>query len=162
MLSPRAWHGHCTANQARAARCHHIRLKGCGAPCHSSTYNVIVTPGGTRTRNLWIRGPTPCPLGHEGMEKNPCWSFAASSIRSTTPPCFALPLPCIQVSGAARLRSCEKWWRRYISWPRLRPELRLCGDKNKTVWPSGLRRWLKAPVRKGVGSNPTAVTHAAL
>ena len=28
---------------------------------------------------------------------------------------------------------------------------------NRTVWPSGLRRWLKAPVRKGVGSNPTAV-----
>ena len=30
-----------------------------------------------------------------------------------------------------------------------------------TVWPSGLRRWLKAPVRKGVGSNPTAVTFSA-
>ena len=29
---------------------------------------------------------------------------------------------------------------------------------SKTVWPSGLRRWLKAPFRKGVGSNPTAVT----
>ena len=29
----------------------------------------------------------------------------------------------------------------------------------KTVWPSGLRRWLQAPVRKGVGSNPTAVIH---
>ena len=28
-----------------------------------------------------------------------------------------------------------------------------------TVWPSGLRRWLKAPFRKGVGSNPTAVNH---
>ena len=27
-----------------------------------------------------------------------------------------------------------------------------------TVWPSSLRRWLKAPFRKGVGSNPTAVT----
>ena len=26
-----------------------------------------------------------------------------------------------------------------------------------TVWPGGLRRWLKAPFRKGVGSNPTAV-----
>ena len=26
-----------------------------------------------------------------------------------------------------------------------------------TVWPSGLRCWLQAPVRKGVGSNPTAV-----
>ena len=31
----------------------------------------------------------------------------------------------------------------------------MCG---MTVWPSGLRRWLQAPVRKGVGSNPTAVT----
>ena len=30
----------------------------------------------------------------------------------------------------------------------------------ETVWPSGLRRWLKAPVRKGVGSNPTAVIYA--
>ena len=27
-----------------------------------------------------------------------------------------------------------------------------------TVWSSGLRRWLQAPVRKGVGSNPTAVS----
>ncbi len=25
------------------------------------------------------------------------------------------------------------------------------------VWPSGPRRWLKAPFRKGLGSNPTAV-----
>ena len=33
--------------------------------------------------------------------------------------------------------------------------LACCQDK--TVWPSGLRRWLQAPVRKGVGSNPTAV-----
>ena len=32
--------------------------------------------------------------------------------------------------------------------------------ERKTVWLSGLRRWLKAPVRKGVGSNPTAVTAA--
>ena len=28
---------------------------------------------------------------------------------------------------------------------------------NKIAWPSGLRRQLKALVRKGVGSNPTAV-----
>lgn len=33
---------------------------------------------------------------------------------------------------------------------------------NMTVWPSGLRRWLQAPVRKGVGSNPTAVTLVAV
>ena len=31
-----------------------------------------------------------------------------------------------------------------------------------TVWPSGLRRWLQAPVRKGVGSNPTAVSVPSL
>ena len=37
-------------------------------------------------------------------------------------------------------------------------EVDSCGVKQtKTVWPSGLRRWLKAPFRKGVGSNPTAV-----
>ena len=30
--------------------------------------------------------------------------------------------------------------------------------EDRTVWPSGLRRWLQAPVRKGVGSNPTAVS----
>ena len=29
---------------------------------------------------------------------------------------------------------------------------------SKTIWPSGLRRRLKAPFRKGMGSNPTAVT----
>ena len=29
---------------------------------------------------------------------------------------------------------------------------------SKTVWLSGLMRWIKAPVRKGVGSTPTAVT----
>ena len=30
-------------------------------------------------------------------------------------------------------------------------------NRTWTVWPSGLRRWLQAPVRKGVGSKPTAV-----
>ena len=36
--------------------------------------------------------------------------------------------------------------------------VRACLHTARTVWPSGLRRWLQAPVRKGVGSNPTAVT----
>jgi hypothetical protein len=36
-------------------------------------------------------------------------------------------------------------------------QLHLSLPNATTVWPSGLRRWLKAPVRKGVGSNPTAV-----
>ena len=30
----------------------------------------------------------------------------------------------------------------------------------RTLWPSGPRRWLKAPFRKGVGSNPTGVAFA--
>ena len=35
-------------------------------------------------------------------------------------------------------------------------------EDSKTVWPSGLRRWLKAPFRKGVGLNPTAVNAYSL
>ena len=35
-------------------------------------------------------------------------------------------------------------------------------QQGRTVWPSSLRRWLQAPVRKGVGSNPTAVTFVAV
>jgi hypothetical protein len=31
----------------------------------------------------------------------------------------------------------------------------------ETLWPSGLKRWLKAPFRKCVGSNPTGVTFGA-
>ena len=41
-------------------------------------------------------------------------------------------------------------------------KLPLASTHSMTVWPSGLRRWLKAPVRKGVGSNPTAVTDVFL
>ena len=37
-----------------------------------------------------------------------------------------------------------------------------CQSWYLTVWPSGLRRWLQAPVRKGVGSNPTAVISLVL
>ena len=37
--------------------------------CKAGVPDIIrSTPGGTRTRNLRIRGPTPCPLGHGGNE----------------------------------------------------------------------------------------------
>ena len=39
-----------------------------------------------------------------------------------------------------------------------KPSCSHLGSITWTVWPSGLRRWLKAPFRKGVGSNPTTVT----
>ena len=39
--------------------------------CEAGVPHIIrSTPGGTRTRNLRIRGPTPCPLGHGGNEDN--------------------------------------------------------------------------------------------
>ena len=51
-----------------------------------------------------------------------------------------------------------------LTWPRQprtsqwqKPSCSHLGSITWTVWPSGLRRWLKAPFRKGVGSNPTAV-----
>ncbi len=37
------------------------------------------------------------------------------------------------------------------------PPASLLDPAIKTVWPSGVRRWLKAPFRKGVDLNPTAV-----
>ena len=43
-------------------------------------------------------------------------------------------------------------------WATLATTICVSSGCDMTVWPSGLRRWLQAPVRKGVGSNPTAVT----
>ena len=45
--------------------------------------------------------------------------------------------------------------KRRSSW--MLPPLTCSATTDMTVWPSGLRRWLKAPFRKGVGSNLTAV-----
>ena len=45
-----------------------------------------------------------------------------------------------------------------VKWAVFQKMLHKCLLRSKTVWPSVLRRWLKAPFRKGVGSNPTAVT----
>ena len=36
-------------------------------------------------------------------------------------------------------------------------DVRLVILLTETLWPSGPRRWLKAPFRKGVGSKPTVV-----
>ena len=71
-------------------------------------------------------------------------------------------------AGAAVTRFDEAWLeviRHRTVWPSLsltslaESSPRECAASlSLTVWPSGLRRWLQAPVRKGVGSNPTAVT----
>ena len=60
----------------------------------------------------------------------------------------------LKVCGASSGQFCKCLWGCSV----LQQLLRKASDCVKTVWPSGLRRWLKAPVRKGVGSNPTAVS----
>ena len=69
------------------------------------------------------------------------WLEAASSQIERTG-CLLLPLLCPNSKMKAPLRQNN-----------VRFQL---ANIFRTVWPSGLRRWLKAPVRKGVGSNPTA------
>ena len=59
----------------------------------------------------------------------------------------------LKVCGASSSQFCKRLWGCSV----LQQQLRRASHCVKTVWPSGLRRWLKAPVRKGVGSNPTAV-----
>ena len=65
--------------------------------------------------------------------------------------------------GAVQCRSRQQEWHRHRAGAS-RPDAKAWLDYPamgfgmlKTVWPSGLRRWLKAPFRKGMGSNPTAV-----
>ena len=68
----------------------------------------------------------------------------------------ATPCPCFwEFSKAATKRGQIHTWAHALNTD-------LLPAPAKTVWPSGLRRWLQAPVRKGVGSNPTAVTFAAV
>ena len=59
-----------------------------------------------------------------------------------------------EIAAAGPSTRCQRWLPQWHSSCALR--LQRAGQ-SKTVWPSGLRRWLKAPVRKGVGSNPAAV-----
>ena len=42
---------------------------------HAWCHQKELTPCGTRTRNLWIRSPTPCPLG-QGNQRKGCASYA--------------------------------------------------------------------------------------
>ena len=70
------------------------------------------------------------------------------------------------LSNAAAVSSQQEWHRHRAG--ASRPDAKAWLDYPamgfgmlKTVWPSGLRRWLKAPFRKGVGSNPTAVKWSA-
>ena len=73
----------------------------------------------------------------------------ARLLRPTFAPCFATSLHLGRTLAVALLWHCSLY---VYSREYMRDE-----QSSKTVWPSGLRRWLKAPFRKGVGSNPTAV-----
>ena len=67
---------------------------------------------------------------------------------------FAQAIPCIGSYSLTRPTMIQRLGSR----PSNRSLPGPCHRVSNTVWPSGLRRWLKAPFRKGVGSNPTEVT----
>jgi hypothetical protein len=50
-------------------------------------------------------------------------------------------------------------WIEYLTTDQKVPGSSPGSDKHMVAWPSGLRRQLKALVREGVGSNPTAIIH---
>ena len=69
---------------------------------------------------------------------------------------------CLLESGLGRCRAPNSWkfgWQEHNLIPftvahGMRTVDKPCHTLHRqTVWPSGLRRWLQAPVRKGVGSN---------
>ena len=81
---------------------------------------------------------------------SPVLRFVAFFVLSTLPTFFALCRRGFPGARASRKHA-------FPFGPSRRWLLEAVGFQIWTVWPSGLRRWLKAPFRKGVGSNPTAV-----
>ena len=71
--------------------------------------------------------------------------------------CIALANAC-RVCGCGSLLHCAECTGFAVALLADGIRIRRCHSVPGTVWPSGLRRWLQAPVCKGVGSNPTAVT----
>ena len=75
------------------------------------------------------------------------WSLSVSCQHVVYPvDCIAVLSWCCLcgVAQTSILESTQAWLTDCMFYPR-------------TLWTSGLRRWLKAPFRKGVGSNPTVV-----
>ena len=58
--------------------------------------------------------------------------------------------PCNSMGGPLLASPRTSQWQK--------PSCSHLGSITWTVWPSGLRRWLKAPFRKGVGLNPPRVS----
>ena len=106
-----------------------------------------------------LRLRTSFPLGSSRSIKS--LSLGAFTPARTARRCYNLRLgpkqyPCAhQGPDTSRPAACASLWGlQHVRPARQESQMRL---HIKTVWPSGLRRWLQAPVRKGVGSNPTAV-----
>ena len=103
-----------------------------------------------------------------GFEPHSChWVFQGAL------PMHSIARLCLRATDVIALAQHHRWGPppsarrkgRPGLWPHARdargPRPKPCDGASRmprTVWPSGLRQWLKAPFRKGVGSNPTAVT----
>ena len=134
------------------------------------------TRGGTRTRNLLLRREAPYPLGHTGpyilyFGPPPLQAHEGSQASIRKHPGSQHNIQPVDPDSIWDLNStCRHQGSddmvltgaKVIPRPALIAECNTgciaVGPSTRTLWPSGLRRWLKAPVRKGVGSNPTGVT----
>ena len=137
-------------------------------------------PPRTRTWNLRLRRPTPYPLGQQASWRKArrrgqaLWSCLCGWLTSLLKCQFARVVKGVDLRSTGRktawvrtpqltsfVLSCADTQRLQIGGRFTEMSFALIAGRRRqdmTVWPSGLRRWLKAPFRKGVGSNPTAVT----
>ena len=74
-----------------------------GADTSSACLCINSTPCGTRTRNLRIRGPTPCPLGQGGSAFSVA-DPACPLTRLRPPPAVSRALPSRALRGCANVR----------------------------------------------------------
>ena len=162
-------------NPCRAEFSHAARFPG--TPAMAGNLRREMSRGVSGDRSFRSRGffvSLPCSLILRSLPREPLFvrarrvqtflyrpAFRGCEPRVWLAACFALLCCrfCWQVPG----KPCRAWATRrshggrFVAIPDS-PRVRSAW----TVWPSGLRRWLKAPFRKGVGSNPTAVIFAQM
>ena len=115
--------------------------EGRGFEPHSCQWHMLVSHG--LQRLAWL--PPPPSWLHGASAPQPKQALPASEAHREARPEIGHGLRAVKHGCLPRKEGFQDLWNRHAS---------------MTVWPSGLRRWLKAPFRKGVGSNPTAVNAA--
>ena len=147
--------GHRLSQSLCIALANACRVCGCGSLLHCAGctgFAVALLADGIRIRRYHSAPGTVWPSGlrrcaPQGAHNRCCQDVAIAKVRCRG----VYPRSAAAVRNGVRCACCQRL-------PQASVCLR-CGHalSGETVWPSGLRRWLQAPVRKGVGSNPTAI-----